>query len=169
MLESLVLAQDTPFAWGDVLYTLFAFLVLLAILRKFAWGPLMGVMKKREEYVANEIDEAEKYRKESMELLEEQRRLLVEARKEAEEMIEASKRQGEAEREAIIKSAMKEAERMKETALKEIEQEKENAITALREQVATLSVMIASKVIEKELDEEDQRKFIHDLIQKVGE
>jgi F-type H+-transporting ATPase subunit b len=62
-----------------------------------------------------------------------------------------------------------EAERVKETAKREIVQEKEKAITALREQVASLSVLIASKVIEKELSEADQEQLINDYIQEAGE
>ena len=59
------------------------FIILLAIVKKFAWGPLMGIMKQREEFVANEIDSAEKSRQEAAKYLEEQRVLLKEARTEA--------------------------------------------------------------------------------------
>lgn len=157
------------FNGGDILYTLAAFLVLMFILKKVAFGPLMGIMIKREEHIASEIEEAEKSRVESSKLLEEQKALLNEARKEAQSMIEDSKKHGEAQREDIVKIAREEAERLKESARLEIEQQKEQAVTALREQVASLSVMIASKVIEKELNEEDQRKLIDDYVQRAGE
>ncbi|MCJ7840574.1 F0F1 ATP synthase subunit B [Lederbergia sp. NSJ-179] len=165
--NSLVLGQ--VFNGGDIAFTLVAFLVLMFILKKVAWGPLMGVMIKREEYIATEIEEAEKNRAESNNLLEQQKELLREARQEAQEMIENSKQHGEVQREEIIKMARQEAERLKESARIEIEQEKEQAITALREQVASLSVMIASKVIEKELNEEDQQKLIDEYVQRAGE
>ena len=84
-------------------------------------------------------------------------------------MIENSKEHGEAQRKEIIEIAREEAERLKESARLEIEQQKEQAVTALREQVASLSVMIASKVIEKELNEEDQQKLINDYVQRAGE
>lgn len=164
----MVLGQQV-FNSGDVIFTLFAFLLLLYILKRVAWGPLMGIMIKREDYIANEIEEAEKSRVESNMLLEEQKKLLNDARKEAQEMIENSKKHGEVQREEIIQIALQEAERIKDSARVEIEQQKEQAITALREQVATLSVMIASKVIEKELNEEDQQNLINDYVQKAGE
>ena len=66
-------------------------------------------------------------------------------------------------------AARTEAERLKESAKLEIEQQKEKAVTAIREQVASLSVLIASKVIEKELNEKDQEKLINDYIQEIGE
>jgi F-type H+-transporting ATPase subunit b len=139
------------------------------LLKKFAWGPIMGIMKQREEFVANEINSAEKNRSESAKLLEEQRALLKEARTEAKELIDNAKAQGELQRETIIADARKDAERLKNSALLEIEQQKEKAVVAIREQVSSLSVLIASKVIEKELNEQDQEKLINDYIQEVGE
>ena len=65
--------------------------------------------------------------------------------------------------------ARTEAERLKESAKLEIEQQKEKAVAAIREQVASLSVLIASKVIEKELSAADQDKLINDYIQEAGE
>ena len=126
-------------------------------------------MKQREEFVANEIDSAEKSRQEAAKYLEEQRVLLKEARTEAQELIENAKKQADIQREDIIVSARSEAGRLKESAKLEIEQQKENAVAAIKEQVASLSVLIASKVIEKELSEKDQQKFINDYIQEVGE
>ena len=127
------------------------------------------MMKQREEFVANEIDSAEKSRQEAAKYLEEQRVLLKEARTEAQELIENAKKQADIQREDIIVSARSEAGRLKESAKLEIEQQKENAVAAIKEQVASLSVLIASKVIEKELSEKDQQKFINEYIQEVGE
>ena len=164
-----VLGAATGFNSGDVIFQLIMFIILLAIIKKFAWGPLSGMMKQREEFVANEIESAEKSRQEAAKYLEEQRALLKEARTEAQELIENAKKQAEIQREDIIVSARSEAGRLKESAKLEIEQQKENAVAAIKEQVASLSVLIASKVIEKELSEKDQQKFINDYIQEVGE
>ena len=76
-------AEAHPFNGGDIIFQLFMFLILLALLKKFAWGPLMGIMKQREEHIADEISAAEKSRLEAKKLLEEQRYLLKEARTEA--------------------------------------------------------------------------------------
>jgi F-type H+-transporting ATPase subunit b len=159
----------TGINWGDILFQLFIFIVLLALLKKFAWGPLMGIMDEREKHVANEITAAENSRLEAKKLLEEQRSLLKEARTEAQGLIENAKKQGDIQREEIIVVARSEAERIKESAKLEIEQQKEKAVAAIREQVASLSVLIASKVIEKELSAADQDKLINDYIQEAGE
>lgn len=162
-------ASNAPFTGGDVLFTLLMFGLLLALVKKLAWGPLMGVMIKREEHIANEIDSAEQSRAEAKKFLEEQRSLLKEARTEAQNLIESAKKQGDVQRDEIVELARKEADRMKESAKLEIEQQKEKAVSAIREQVASLSVLIASKVIEKELTVEDQEKLINEYIQEAGE
>jgi F-type H+-transporting ATPase subunit b len=173
VLEQLVLGASTGghggINAGDMIFQLVIFLILLALLRKFAFGPLMNIMKQREEYIANEISAAEKNHQEAKKLAEEQREQMKKSRQEAQNLIENAKKLAEEQKEEIIKAARQEAERIKESALKEIAQEKEQAVNALREQVASLSVLIASKVIEKELNEQDQEKLINEYIKEVGE
>lgn len=162
-------AAHGGFNGGDVIFQLLMFIILLALLKKFAWGPLMGIMKEREEHIAGEIGAAEKSRVEAGKILEEQRALLKEARQEAQSLIENAKKQGDVQREEIITAARSEAERIKEAAKLEIEQQKEKAVAAIREQVATLSVLIASKVIEKELTASEQDKLINEFIKEAVE
>ena len=154
---------------GDIVFQLVSFIILMLLLKKFALGPLMGIMKERESHVSSEIEAAEKNRAEATALLEEQRTMLKEARQESLSLIDEAKKHGEQQREEIIAVARQEAERVKESAKREIEQQKEQAMAALREQVASLSVLIASKVIEKELSEADQEKLINDYIKEAGE
>lgn len=154
---------------GDIVYQLAAFIILLLLLRKYAFGPLMGIMKQREEHISNEIAQAEKSRQEAEKFAAEQSAALKNARQDAQELIENAKKLGEQQQKDIIEAAKAEANRLKESAVKEIQQEKDQAISALREQVASLSVLIASKVIEKELSEQDQVKLIDEYIKEVGE
>ncbi|MCM3567213.1 F0F1 ATP synthase subunit B [Neobacillus mesonae] len=155
--------------FGDVFFQLIVFIILMALLKKFAWGPLMGIMKQREDHISNEINGAEQSHLEAKKLLEEQRNLLKEARTEAQALIESAKKQGDIQRDEIIAAARAEAERVKETAKLEIDQQKEKAVAAIREQVASLSVLIASKVIEKELSQADQDQLIDQYIKEAGE
>ncbi|GER66381.1 ATP synthase subunit b [Weizmannia acidilactici] len=154
---------------GDIVFQLVMFIILMLLLKRYAWKPLMGIMQKREEHIAKEIELAEKNRAETNRLLEEQRALLSQARQEGQALIENAKKQADAQREEIISTARAEAERLKNAAKLEIEQEKAKAVAALREQVASLSVMIASKVIEKEISEKDHEKLIMESIKEAGE
>jgi F-type H+-transporting ATPase subunit b len=155
--------------YGDIIFQLVMFLVLLALLKKFAWAPLMGIMIKREEHIASEINAAENSRLEAQKVLEEQRNLLKEARSEAQILMENARKQGDIQREEIVVAARTEAERLKEAAKLEIDQQKEKAVAAIREQVAHLSVLIASKVIERELSAQDQDALINEYIKEAGE
>ncbi|MEO4054073.1 F0F1 ATP synthase subunit B [Solibacillus sp. CAU 1738] len=170
VLDYLVLgAGASKLNLGDALATLVIFAVLMLLLKKFAWGPLMGIMQQREELVASEIEAAEKARKETHQLLEEQKSLLKEARTEAQAIIEGAKKQGDAQRDEIISAARAEANRLKDSAVREIETEKEKAILAVREEVVSLSVLAASKVLGKEISEEDNSALIKETIAKAGE
>ncbi|MDN7226516.1 F0F1 ATP synthase subunit B [Planococcus liqunii] len=154
---------------GDILATLVIFILLMLLLKKFAWGPLMGVMQQREDLIASEIETAENSRQESHKLLEEQRSLLKEARTQAQEIVETAKKQGEVSRQDIIATARTEASRMKDSAVQEIANEREKAVAAVREEVVALSMLAASKVLNKEISEEDNRQLINETIAKAGD
>ena len=154
---------------GDIIVTVLIFLILLILLKKFAWGPLMGVMDQRAELIATEIEQAEKSRIESKELLEEQRSLLKEARNDAQAIVENAREQGESQREDIVKVARNEVARLKEEATLEIASEREKAVAAVREEFVSLSILAASKVLGKELSEEDNRALIEETIAKAGD
>ena len=170
VLDYLVLgAGATGLNVGDIIATAATFLILMFLLKKFAWGPLMGVMEQREQLVVGEIDAAEKARKEAQAALEEQKALLKEARTEAQAIVEGAKKQADATREEIITTARAEAERLKESAVRDIEAEREKAIAAVREEVVSLSVLAASKVLGKEISEADNSALIKETIAKAGE
>jgi len=157
------------FRVGDMLIQLFFFLLLLALVKKFAWGPLIDMMEKRENYVANEIDAAEQSRAEAEKSAKEAAAELNQVRQEAQKMIEDAKTAGIKQEQDIIESARQEADRIKKQAQADIQNEKEQAIQALQAQVASLSVLVASKVIEKEINAQDQEQFIDNYIKEVGE
>ncbi|WP_342515336.1 F0F1 ATP synthase subunit B [Sporosarcina sp. FSL K6-1522] len=154
---------------GDILVTVVFFTILMVLLKKFAWGPLMGIMDQRAQMISNDIDAAEKSRLESQKLLEEQRSLLKEARDDAQSIVDNARKQGETQREELITAARSEVNRMKEAATLEIATEKEKAVAAVREEFVSLSILAASKVLGKEISEEDNRALIEETIVKAGE
>ncbi|WP_077330356.1 F0F1 ATP synthase subunit B [Virgibacillus siamensis] len=152
-----------------MLVQLVFFIILLVLLRKYAWGPLMGIMQKREEYVASEIEAAEHSRKEAERAQNEAAAQLKQTKHDAQQIIEDAKRTGTKQEQEIVQSAKAEAERIKQAAQEEIQNEKEKAIQALQDKVASLSVLIASKVIEKEISAQDQEELINEYIKEAGE
>ncbi|WP_054705528.1 F0F1 ATP synthase subunit B [Bacillus sp. JCM 19041] len=155
--------------WGTALYQLAAFAVLLFLLSRFALKPLLGVMQKRQDMINEQIDSAERNRKEAEKMIEEQREEMKAARVEARELVENAKKAGEQQGQEIVRASKEEAARVHQQALAEIQNEKEQAVAALREQVASLSVLIAQKVIEKELDASEQDKLVQEYLKQAGE
>src|SRR5699024_6183570 len=105
---------------GDMLVQLFFFIVLILLVRKYAWGPVVDMMKKREDYIAGEIEAAEKSRAEAEKASEEAAARLKQTKQEAQQIIEDAKNAGLNQEKDIVASAEKEADRIKEAAQEEI-------------------------------------------------
>ncbi len=156
------------FVWTTFVYAIIAFLILYFLLKKYAFGPLFGIMEKRRDLIQEQIRTAEQNRRQSEELLAEQKQALQKARQEAQEIIEQSRVTSVKQAEDIIEQAKAEAARIKEEALREIESEKTKAVAALRNQVTAMSVLIASKIIEKQIDEQSQKQVVDQYLKQVG-
>lgn len=155
--------------WGTALYQLVVFIVLFMLLRKYALGPLMGIMEARQRKITSDIQAAEKNRDEAIKLLEEQKAELKAARQDAAKILENARLTAEKQAEDVLAKAKEEAEQFKKNAQTDIAREKEQAVAALREQVGALSIMLATKIIEKELDNNQQEKLVSDFLKEVGE
>src|SRR5690625_1934382 len=140
------------------------FILLIYLVSKFAWGPVMDMMKKREDYVASEIEAAEQSRAAAEKAQKESIEQLNNTKQEAQQIIEEARSAGVKLEQDIVASAKKEAERNKQSAQEEIQNEKETALQALQEKVASLSGIIASKVIEKEISAQQQEELIADYM-----
>lgn len=157
-----------PVELGTFLTQLVIFLLLLLLLRKYALKPLLRAMQKRQEHIEEQLKSAEKHRAEAERLVAEQIAALEASKQEAAEIINRARSISEKEAAKLIEEARAEAERIRERAVAEIEREREKAITTLKEEVARLSVMIAGRIIEKELDEKTNRKMIDEYVNQVG-
>lgn len=145
-----------------------AFLVLYWLLRKYAFDSLFGILESRKKHVLEQMQSADNSRKQAEQLLEEQKLAIQQAKKDAYDIIEQSRTASSKQSEDILNDAKAEAGRIKEEALRDIESEKNKAIAALRSQVSGMSVMIASKIIEKQLDEKSQEQIIAKYLEEVG-
>ena len=154
--------------WTSTLFTIIAFLLLLWLLNKYAFGPLFGVMEKRRELIKEQMNAAETSRNAAEASMAEQKAALDEARKEAYAILEQARATSSKQADEIVTSAKNEAARLKDEALKDIESEKNKAISALRTEVGGISVQIASKIIEKQVDEKSQEEIVNKYLKEVG-
>ncbi|MBB6669956.1 F0F1 ATP synthase subunit B [Cohnella nanjingensis] len=156
------------FNWTSFVIQILAFGILYLLLSKYAFGPLFGIMEKRRQLVKEQIDSAEKNRVESERFLEEQKQSLQQARKEAYDIIEQAKSTGSKQADEIVAAARNESSRLKEDAVRDIESEKNKAIASLKAEVGGLSVQIASKILEKQVDEQAQSQLVDEYLKDVG-
>lgn len=154
--------------WSNFFIQLIAFGILYWLLKRYAFGPLFSIMEKRRELVKEQLDSAESSRKEAQRQVEEQKQALAQARKEAYDIIEQAKATSSKQAEEIVHAAKSEATRLKDEAVKDIESEKNKAIAALRSEVSGMSVKIASKIIEKQIDEKSQEQLVDQYLKEVG-
>ena len=151
--------------FGLVFWTLITFLILLFILRKFAWKPILGAVSDREEGIKDALASAEKARAEMENLHADNERILQEARAERETMLKdaremKSKMISDAKEEAQVQAA-----KMIEQAQAAIESEKKAAMAELKSHVAGLSLDIAEKVVGDELSNKDkQLKLVENML-----
>jgi F-type H+-transporting ATPase subunit b len=154
---------------GLIIWTLISFFILLILLKKVAFPPILKGMKKREETIKQQLEEAQKTKKEAENLLEDYRRQLAEARSEAQKIINEGKSLGENMRKEIVQKAQSESNQIVKRAQEEIELQKQKAILELQEKIADLSIMAASKIINKSLNTEDNRRLVEEYVSKVGD
>ena len=165
---STFLLGDAGVQWGDFLFYLVLFIVMVLIVKKFAWGPVTEMMDKRATKISNDIDSAEKARKEAEELAQKRQAALDDSRNEAADIIDRAKQNGEQQKASIVNAANEEVKTMKANAKKDIQQEKQDALSSVKNDVAELSIEIASKIIQKELDQESQKQIVDSYIEGLG-
>ena len=154
---------------GLIIWTLISFFLLLVLLKKLAYPQILKAMKTREETIARQLAEAEKTKAAAEQLLADYRRQLADARAEAQKLINEGRGLGESMRKEIIQKAQEESNLIVKRAQEEIELQKQKALLELREKVADLSIMAASKVITKSLNSEDNRRLVEEYVSKVGD
>ncbi|QHT63502.1 F0F1 ATP synthase subunit B [Paenibacillus lycopersici] len=154
--------------WSNFFIQLIAFGILYWLLSRYAFGPLFSIMEQRKQFVKEQLDNAENSRKQAEQQFEEQKQTLQQARKDAYDILEQAKQTSSKQADEIVQTAKSEASRLKDEAVKDIESEKNKAIAALRGQVSGMSVMIASKIIEKQIDDKSQEQLVNQYLNEVG-
>ncbi|MDQ0089843.1 F-type H+-transporting ATPase subunit b [Paenibacillus anaericanus] len=156
--------------WENILITMIAFVILYWLLNKFAFSKLFAVMEQRRELVLGQLNEAKQTREQATVYVEEQKDALKQARQDAFEIIEQSKQSSSKQAHDLLEQAKLDALRMKNEAVRDIESERNKAVEALRTEIGTFSVNIASKLIEREVENNpaEQEKLVNQYLDEVG-
>lgn len=154
---------------ANMIPQLIATLILFLVLRAKVTEPMKNFLNKRAEAIKANLDAAEAEKLEAEKLRVEYESSLDNAKNEAREIVDSAKKRGDQLREEIISEAKKEAKIISERATNDIEREKEKALDSLKSEVADMAMMVASKVVNKDLDKNTHKDLIDGFINEVGE
>ena len=155
---------------GLIFWQLVGFLILLFLLGKFAWRPILGALNERESSIEEALATAEQAKQEMAQLKSENEQLLAEARKEREAMIKDATATANKLREEAREEASRESARIVEDARVSIETQKQAALAEVKQQVADLSLIIAEKILREKLDgSEKQKDYVATLINDLNQ
>jgi F-type H+-transporting ATPase subunit b len=158
------LVQPDP---GLFIWTIITFLVLLALLAKFAWKPLLAALDNRQASIRGALDDARKAKQELEGIHAESAKLLAEARREASEIVSRSRSDADRFREEMKQKARDEATTLMRNAERQIELETTRAVQLIRQEAIDLSVGIASKLLQRNVSKEDNERLIEETFKQL--
>jgi F-type H+-transporting ATPase subunit b len=158
------LVQPDP---GLFIWTIATFLVLLLLLAKYAWKPLLQALESRQESIRKSLDDADQAKRELEQLQQQSEKIIQQARVSAESIVEKSRSDAEKVREDLKVKAKEEAESILRNAQRQIEVQTRQALQDIRNEVADMAVLIAGKVLERNVSKEDNQRLIDDALKQM--
>lgn len=152
---------------GLFVWTILTFLVLLGVLAKFAWNPLLKMLKDREELIRSSLEDAEKAKTELERLNTEGQDIINKARSEAQTILAEGKAAASKLKDETLNGAKDQAKSILSDAEKQIQIEKDKAIAEIKSEVVDLSLSVATKLIKKNISREDNQALIDDSLENV--
>ena len=152
---------------GLFVWTILTFLLLLTVLAKFAWKPLLKMLKDREDLIRTSLEDAEKAQTELAKLNAEGEEIINKARAEAQEILSQGKSSAVKMKEETLNDAKEKAKAIAKDAEKQIQVEKEKAIAEIKSEVVNISLSVAEKLIKKNLSAEDNKALIDESLSHI--
>jgi F-type H+-transporting ATPase subunit b len=150
---------------GLMFWTWLIFLLLLFVLRRWAWGPILGALESREKRIQETLDGAARDREQAGRLLDEHRQMLDESRDQAQHILADTRKAAEALRAEMLDAARGQKDQIVASAREDIERERDEALDALRREAVDLSISAAGRVLRKELDSEENRRIVEEYLE----
>jgi F-type H+-transporting ATPase subunit b len=152
---------------GLFVWSVVTFLILVGLLYRFAFNPLMRMQKARQAEIHQSIIDAENLRDEAQQLLADYKQQLAQARQEADSIVERARKAGESSKAEVVEEARVQAEATLAKARQQIERDTNQALQKIREEAADLTIAATAKVARSSLSEEDQLRLIQEAINEL--
>jgi len=158
------LVQPDP---GLFIWTIVTFLILLALLARFAWRPLLDALEKRQDAIRTSLDDARKAKEELARLQAESARILAEARTEAANIISSTRSDAARFADEMKQKARADAEALVKHAQREIDTQTNRAVETIRREAIDLSVAVATKILRRDISKADNDRLVDDTIREM--
>jgi F-type H+-transporting ATPase subunit b len=158
------LVQPDP---GLYIWTIATFLILLVLLAKYAWGPLLAALERRQDAIRKSLDDAQQAKQELERLNVESRKILAEARVQADTILSQTRSDASRLRDELKQKAQAEAAGVVKNAERQIEMETARALQQIRNEAVDLSIAIASKLLERNVSKEDNERLIEETFKQI--
>jgi F-type H+-transporting ATPase subunit b len=152
---------------GLIIWTIVTFLILLFILKKVAWKPILSALDQREKDIKDSLEKAEKAKEDAQKILDENQATLAKAEEESKKIIEQSRSYAENLKEQMLKESKEQAKKIVEDAAEEIDRRKDSAFEELKDQVAKIAVNAAEKIMKQNLDADKNKHIVDSYLKDV--
>ncbi|HSD65032.1 MAG TPA: F0F1 ATP synthase subunit B [Ignavibacteriaceae bacterium] len=153
---------------GLIFWTVITFIVLMILLKKVAWKPILTALDQREAAIRESLEKAEKAREEAQKVLDENKTNIAQAEEESKKIIDQSRAYAEKLKEQIIRESKEQAKKIVDNAADEIERKTEAAFNDLKNQVAEIAINAAEKILKETLNKETNKKIVDKYIDNIS-
>lgn len=154
---------------GLAIWTLVVFLFLLFVLGKFAWGPLLQALHRREEHLEHCLLQSEKARNDAEELLAEHRKLMAETDDKVRDLLYTAQRDAQSRAGELLRTAQADADAARDRAQRDIATARDQALSEIWTRTADVAVTVAGRVLARNLGDDDRRRLLDDAIRELPE
>jgi F-type H+-transporting ATPase subunit b len=152
---------------GLIVWTIISFIILLTVLGKYAWKPIINALGEREDKIRSALEQADRARSEAAELLKRNEESIARAGQEYQNMLRESKAMAEKMKEEIVGKARQQAQQELQRATEEIQRNVDSARQQLRAEVADLAIKAAEKILDESLDAQRQKKMVNSFLDQL--
>jgi len=152
---------------GLVLWTIISFIILVAVLGKYAWKPIIKALADREDKIRSALEQADRARSEAADLLKKNEANMARAEQEYQKMLRDGKEMAERVKEEIVGKARLQAQQEIQRASEEIQRSVDSARQQLRSEVADLAIKAAEKILDESLDDQKQKKMVNSFLDQL--
>jgi len=163
--EKIDLLEVNP---GLIFWVILTFIVLLWVLKKVAWKPILSALDQREAAIKESLEKAEKAKEEAQKVLDENQANIAKAEEESKKIIDQSRAYAEKLKDQMIRESKEQAKKIVDDASAEIERKKEEAFNELKNQIAEIAVNAAEKILKENLDKESNKKIVDKYISDIS-